>query len=306
MSPYFRHGRETPWGGHALRDLFGQAIPDDRTGESLEISAIPGIDSVIENGAFAGRTLRQAAEEWGAALTDDPFPLLVKLLDARETLSVQVHPGDDYALKHEGKRGKTEAWLILAADAGARVAYGLNPGAGDVRTIIERGEWENALRWMDVAPDDVLYLPHGMVHALGGGIVVYEIQQASDVTYRIWDWGRVGTDGKPRELHTKDALAVIRPELLLDKIPGVTTPCAGGSRTAYIQCEYFDLMKLSLAGEMPLESGRMLLLTALGDATIRWSDGAFALAAGRSCVIPAEFDGVSLVGEAEVVCAVAV
>ena len=129
MSPFFRHGAETPWGGSMLRDAFMKDAPDDQTGESLEVSALPGRESVVRNGVHAGKTLARMAEIWGENLTgktNGAFPLLLKLLDAREALSVQVHPTDDYALKHEGKLGKTEAWVILGAEPGAKIAYGLD------------------------------------------------------------------------------------------------------------------------------------------------------------------------------------
>ena len=307
MIPYFRHGEETPWGGHALRDYFGKDIPDDRTGESLEISALPGRESVVENGPLTGLTLTKVMEKWGKALTGDAegFPLLLKLLDAREMLSVQVHPDDAYANAHEdGKLGKTEAWLVIAAERGAKLVYGVNAQTSDeLRAQVEAGRLEEGLRWVSVQPGDVLYIPHGCVHALGGGIVIYEIQQSSDVTYRFWDWGRVGKDGQPRALHTAAALDVSRPQLKLDKLPGATLITTGGSRTAYISDANFELWRLNVAGDMPLESGRMLLLTALGQAEVKWGEGSFALNPGESCLVPAALEGVVLSGRTAVMCA---
>ena len=307
MLPYFRHGEETPWGGRALGDLFGKDIPDDRTGESLEISALPGRESTVANGPLAGMTLTKVIEKWGADLTGgaDGFPLLLKLLDAREMLSVQVHPDDAYAREHEGgKLGKTEAWLVISAQRGAKLVYGVNAETGEeLRAQVESGHLEENLRWVGVQPGDVLYIPHGCVHALGGGLVIYEIQQSSDVTYRFWDWGRVGKDGKPRALHTEAALAVSRPALKLDKLPGATLITTGGSRTAYISDANFELWRLNVAGDMPLESGRMLLLTALGQAEVKWADDSFALEPGESCLVPAALEGVTLCGRTAVMCA---
>ncbi len=307
MIPYFRHGEETPWGGRALGDYFGKDIPDDRTGESLEISALPGRESVVENGPMAGMPLNRVIEEWGRALTGDVegFPLLLKLLDAREMLSVQVHPDDAYAGAHEGgKLGKTEAWLVIAAERGAKLVYGVQADTSEeLRAQVEAGKLEENLRWVNVQPGDVLYIPHGCVHALGGGLVIYEIQQSSDVTYRFWDWGRVGKDGKPRALHTQAALDVSRPELKLDKLPGATLITTGGSRTAYISDANFELWRLNVAGDMPLESGRMLLLTALGEAEVKWDGGSFPLDPGQSCLVPAALEGVILSGRTAVMCA---
>ena len=306
MTPFFRHGADTPWGGDALKTLFDKAIPDALTGESLEISALPGRESTVANGALAGQTLGALVSEYGTALTGctGEFPLLLKLLDARDMLSVQVHPGDAYAaLNENGKRGKTEAWLVLSCERGAKLVYGVTAKTPEtLRAQVEAGQLEEALHWITVQPGDVLYIPHGCVHALGGGIVVYEIQQSSDVTYRFWDWGRIGSDGRPRELHTEKALAVSRPELRLDKLAGATVLCAGGSRTYYICDDNFELCRLNVAGDMPLESGRMLLLTALGEAEIRWPEGAFTLSAGESCLIPACAENIRVCGNAAVMC----
>lgn len=307
MKPAFRFGESTPWGGRALADLFGKDIPDERTGESLDISALPGLESVVGNGELAGLPLSAVIERWGKDLTGcvDGFPLLLKLLDAREMLSVQVHPDDEYAGKNEGgKLGKTEAWLILSAQPGAKLVYGVNAtDKNALRSMVEAGKLEESLRWINVAPGDVLYIPHGCVHALGGGVVVYEIQQSSDVTYRFWDWGRLDGNGRPRTLHTEQALQVSRPELRLNKLPGATVLCEGGSRTAYISDENFELWRYNVAGDMPLESGRMLMLTAMGEAKLAWGDNEITLCTGDSCLIPAAMQGVKICGRTTVLCA---
>jgi mannose-6-phosphate isomerase len=290
MRPWFRHGVETPWGGEGLRDLFCKAIPDDLTGESLEISALPGMPSVVENGELKGKTLREVYVMYRGLLmgqTDGAeFPLLVKLLDAREMLSVQVHPGDEYAGKRHGKLGKTEAWVVLDAPPGAKLVVGLKPGR-DLTQAVEAGELEDALNWLTVAPGDVLYISHGLVHALGDGIRVYEIQQSSDVTYRLWDWNRTGPDGKKRALHTSDALQVARP-LTGAALPGVSVDVPGGRETVYIANGFFELWRLDASGRISLPGGRMRLITALGRGVLGWPDGALALSAGDSVVVPAD------------------
>lgn len=292
MRPWFRHGVETPWGGEGLRELFCKAIPDDLTGESLEISALAGMPSVVENGELKGRTLREVYETYRGRLTGQKdgaeFPLLVKLLDAREMLSVQVHPGDDYAGRRHGKLGKTEAWVVLDAPPGAKLVLGLKPGR-ELKQAVEAGALEDALNWLTVTPGDVLYIPHGLVHALGGGIRVYEIQQSSDVTYRLWDWNRPGPDGKLRALHTEDALEVARP-LAGAALNGVSVDVPGGRQTVYIANGYFELWRLDASGRMALPGGRMRLVTALGRGVLGWADGALALSAGDSVVIPADSD----------------
>ena len=197
MKPCYRYGEMTPWGGDNLRLLFGKDAPLDRVGESLEVSALKGLESVIVNGEYAGRTLSEVLEndyEGVCGCEKEPFPLLLKLLDARETLSVQVHPGDEYALKNDGKYGKTEAWVVLSAEEGARIAYGIKHLDKPLSDVVAEGGLEDSLRWVYPRPGEVYYIPHGCVHALGGGVMVYEIQQSSDATYRFWDWaGSAGT-----------------------------------------------------------------------------------------------------------------
>lgn len=290
MRPAFRHGVDTPWGGEGLRDLFCKPIPDDLTGESLEVSALPGLSSIVENGELKGLTLQEVYETYRGRLTGlsdaAGFPLLVKLLDAREMLSVQVHPGDEYAARRHGKLGKTEAWVVLDAPPGARLVLGLKEGT-DLGSAIRNGTLEDALSWLPVSPGDVVYIPHGLVHALGGGIRVYEIQQSSDVTYRLWDWNRTGPDGRKRALHTEDALNVARP-LPGKKAPGVSLDVAGGRMTAYISDGNFELWRLDVSGRMALPGGQMRLLTALGRGVAGFEGGGVALSAGDSLVIPAE------------------
>ena len=302
MAPYFRSGDETPWGGDMLRDAFMKDAPE-QTGESLEISALPGRESMVRNGAHAGKGLSRLVDLWGEQLTgtqENGFPLLLKLIDARETLSVQVHPSDAYARDHEGgKLGKTEAWVVLNCEAGAKLAYGLNPGGRTLAEIVDGGKEaiEGALNWVEVRPGDVYYIPNGMVHAIGAGIQIYEIQQSSDVTYRFWDWGRVGKDGKPRALHIAQALDVTDLQKRPPKLYGTTSLCRGGSRTYYISNTYFELCRLNVSGTMPLSDGRMLFLTPLGSCRLRWGEEWLDLAPFDSVLVPAALEGVEIQSE---------
>ncbi len=299
MKPYYRHGEMTPWGGSMLKNVFMKDAPEDRCGESLEVSALSGMESVIVNGEYEGKTLKEVLDMDYEAIVGDakkPFPLLLKILDAKETLSVQVHPGDDYALPNEGKYGKTEAWMILNAEIGAKIAFGLKPTDEPLSDIVARGEFESALNWEIARPGDVYYIPHGMVHALGGGVQVYEIQQSSDATYRFWDWGRVGKDGKPRELHTKKALDVTRPNLKAERTPGATVLCEGGSVTYFVSDENFSLARLNVAGRMPLPEGKMAFLTPMGECEIEWDGGKISLAPFETALVPACVKGACVIG----------
>ena len=284
MKPYFRHGSETPWGGGKLRELFNKDIPDDMTGESLEISALPGRESIIVNGELSGKTLTEAADVMGAELLGEfkEFPLLLKLLDAKERLSVQVHPDDEYAARVEGKRGKTEAWYILNADPGAKLVFGVKAKSSEeLRQIVASGHIEDTLNWIDVRPGDCLYIQSGTVHAIGGGIVLYEIQQSSDVTYRMWDWGR------PREIHTQKALDVTRCDIVTRPVEPQTTEVMGGERISLIDGDFFKLTRLNVMGRMPVEADSFALITALGEGAIEYDGGSVLVHNGESVLIPA-------------------
>lgn len=212
MHPAFRSGRLTPWGGERLRTVYGKAITEVPTGESLEVSCIPGLESTDDNGEKLTDLIARYGEDFADAYAHKPFPLLLKLIDAAESLSVQVHPDDAYAGRNEGgKLGKTEAWLILDAPEGSQIVYGIKAGttAAQLRTACEAGAAvEPLLRRVNVKPGDVCFIPTGCVHAIGAGILLYEIQQSSDVTYRFYDWDRVDARGQHRELHIDKALDV--------------------------------------------------------------------------------------------------
>jgi mannose-6-phosphate isomerase len=206
--------KEAIWGGYALAARYGKpADPAAKTGESWECWD----DNRIAGGPFAGKTLAQLRAEFGRELTGslDPaaiFPLLTKLIDARQSLSVQVHPGDAYARRVEGQpNGKTECWYILEADEDAKIVLGWNRDTtrGEYLERVRDGSLGELLRHVPAHPGDAFYLPAGTLHAIGHGIVLFEVQQASDLTYRIFDYNRLGPDGKPRALHVDKAADVL-------------------------------------------------------------------------------------------------
>ena len=299
MTPSFRHGSETPWGGHALKELFGKDSPEDITGESLEVSALPGLESRVANGELAGITLRDLLPLWGKRLTgsdEDGFPLLLKFLDTRQPLSVQVHPDDAYALSHEGKPGKSEAWYILDAAPGAQLVYGIDTHGESLRSVLDAGKLESCLCRTEVHAGDVFYIPAGTIHALGSGIRCYEIQQASDLTYRLWDWGRIGKGGKPRPLHIDQAISVSN---------SGTPPCQasetedlpGGRRTLLVSDPHFQLYAYDLDGRMTLPTGKMQFLTATAKGcTLCWENHRETLLPWQTAVLPAALPDVSVEG----------
>ena len=289
MTPAYRHGEVTPWGGDGLRRVFGKDTPDGRTGESLEISAIPGLESRDE----AGRTLTELIAQYGERLTGpgfaSPFPLLLKLLDARDTLSVQVHPDDACAKRVENKLGKTEAWHILYAVPGAQLVYGIVPGT-DKETLLRASragrDVERLLRRVDVKAGDTFYIPAGTVHAIGKGIILYEIQQSSDVTYRFYDWERTDKNGNKRELHIQKAVDVTRTDVQMDAARGVEI--APGHRRLLHE-QYFSLDRFDDGVfEISRNEKRFAFLTAVKNCEIAWDGGGMILPAGRSALLPAD------------------
>ncbi len=299
MTPSFRHGSETPWGGHALKELFGKDSPEDITGESLEVSALPGLESRVANGELAGITLRDLLPLWGKRLTgsdEDGFPLLLKFLDTRQPLSVQVHPDDAYALSHEGKPGKSEAWYILDAAPGAQLVYGIDTHGESLRSVLDEGKLESCLCRTEVHAGDVFYIPAGTIHALGSGIRCYEIQQASDLTYRLWDWGRIGKDGKPRQLHIEQAVAVSNVNSLPVRTEE-TEDLPGGRRALLVRDPHFLLYAYDLDGRLTLPTGKMQFLTATAKGcTLCWENHQETLLPWQTAVLPAALPDISVEG----------
>ena len=201
------------WGGHQLQSYKGLPATDDPIGESWEVSAVPSSTSIISNGPLAGRDLVSAINEapdaiLGHAVNEKyqgQLPLLVKFIDAQHDLSIQVHPNDEMAQREHGKMGKSEMWYVIKATPDAHLYAGFKQHITpyEYQKRIEDGTITEVLADHPVKAGDVFYLPAGRVHAICGGILLAEVQQSSDVTYRIYDYNRPGLDGKPRELHTE-------------------------------------------------------------------------------------------------------
>lgn len=306
MTPAYRYGAMTPWGGAGLSKL-GKAIPDPRTGESLEVSVLPGLESRDAEGHTLPELLARYGEAMRGTEVGETFPLLLKLIAADDMLSVQVHPDDAYAGANEGgKLGKTEAWVILSAEPGAQIVYGIREGVTRealAAACQSGGEAVRAcLNRVTVKPGDVYFIPAGMVHALGGGITLMEIQQSSDVTYRFYDWDRVDANGRGRELHVKKGLDVTNTDLHLTACAGKTTACEGGSKTTYIREDAFTLERWHVCGRMALSGTpeHFRLLCALSPCSLAWDGGTLALTAGMCVFLPAQLAPTMLEGQADV------
>ena len=277
------------WGGRKLADLLNKELPDaEPYGESWELH-----DSArVVNGALRGAKLGDLTRQYGAALIgagNDPadgFPLLAKFINAEDWLSVQVHPDDAQARALEGDpRGKTEAWVVLQADAGAKLVIGLQPGTTreQMAAAIGNHELEALLAYSPVETGDVLYIAANTVHALGPGILIYEIQQSSDMTYRLYDWGRLGLDGAPRELHIEKGLRVAN----LDSLPQVKQP----AEALLVDGPYFQTWRHHLRGEaLAIDSrGRFHSLTCIAGSLNVAATGheAIKLEKGQTGLMPA-------------------
>lgn len=210
--------QEYIWGGSKIHELLHKdtgTLP--RVAESWEVSTHPAGKSIVENGAFRGKTLNEYFDQigWGTAgryaARNHQLPILIKYIDAKENLSIQVHPNEKYARKHEGDNGKNEMWFVLAADEGAFIYLGFSRDVTkeEIKRRIADNTLEEVLNRVEVKPNEAFYIPAGTVHAIGAGCLICEVQQTSNVTYRIYDYGRTDENGKPRELHVKKALDVL-------------------------------------------------------------------------------------------------
>ena len=256
------------WGGRELERLCGRELPEGVIAESWEISGHPAGVSVVDAGPLAGRDLPGLVAEFGTRLVGrrgrdsvarGEFPLLVKLLDASHALSVQVHPDDDYAAAHGlDDRGKTEMWYILHAEPGARIIHGLRAGtdrAGFEGAVAE-GRVQDCLNRVRIQAGDAILVPAGTVHGILSGIVLVEIQQCSDTTYRLYDWDRLGANGEPRELHIEQALEAIHFERnrSVPETPRVTAADGGVRRETVAECEHFAVERVTIEAGSSLES----------------------------------------------------
>lgn len=296
--------KERVWGGRNLERLYGKSLPPNiPIGESWEISDRPGDISVITNGPLAGKDLhwlmeRHPKELLGdAKVTSDRFPLLIKILDAEEKLSLQVHPPAHKAAELGGEP-KTEMWYIVDAKPGAELYVGLKRGVSrqDFERKIKTAEVADCFHRVSVKAGDVMFLPSGRVHAIGAGLVIFEIQQNSDTTYRVFDWNRLGLDGKPRDLHIRESLASIDFEDFEPKvIPGRIEPREGARSFVrfLINNSFFMVNDIDVWPAVPafdfmeLSAGLRILGVLNGRIAVTDGNENVALRAGDFCLVPA-------------------
>jgi mannose-6-phosphate isomerase len=289
--------REYLWGGRRLGSDLGKPVGDaPHYAESWEVVDHRDDQSIVVNGPLAGTSLHQlveqrAAEIFGHDRARKQFPLLLKFLDCQKTLSVQVHPNDAQAAKLDPPDlGKTEAWVVLAAEPGSKIYAGLKPGV-DRQTLereLARGTCEVCLHEFEPRVGDCVLIEAGTVHALGAGLLIAEIQQASDTTYRLYDWNRIDRDGKPRQLHIQQALAVI--DFARGPVDAVATKSQQNEPIErLVACDKFVLDRWQLDATQSLaHDNRFHILTVVeGSAAISSSGNRFTLPRGGTTLIPA-------------------
>lgn len=292
--------KDTIWGGTRLISEFGFETKEDNIAEAWMLSCHKDGPAYVQNGVYAGKTLNEAIEAEGKGVLGAnnadklDFPILIKLIDAKEKLSVQVHPGDEYARRVENENGKTEAWYILDAAPGAQLVYGVKRKISRkaFSESIRRKEVETILNFVNVKPGDVVFIPSGMLHAIGAGIFLAEVQQSSNTTYRVYDYDRPGKDGKPRELHIEKAtdvvdLTVPSADFTPQGEPMITNEA---EKTYLTGCRYFKMYSLNVNGayeDSASYESFVSLLVLSGEGELRCGEQKLPLAKGSSVFIPA-------------------
>ena len=287
------------WGGTRLKTEYNYETDKEKAAEAWVLSCHKDGSDIVENGEFAGKTLPEVLKLWGDkaigknAAAFPYFPLLIKLIDAKDRLSVQVHPDDTYALKNEGEFGKTEMWYVVDCDEGAELIYGFNREVS--KEEFERRIKDNTLpeicNYVPVHKGDVFFIAAGTLHAIGAGILIAEVQQNSNTTYRVSDYGRLGADGKPRPLHIEKALDVTKRER--PQIPygntGKTEKTDFGSVRQLASCNLFtaEIMELNGSTSLKYDDSFISAVVLEGEVDIGFGDEKLTAAKGAGVFIPA-------------------
>lgn len=302
--------KEKIWGGNSLAENYGKKQGKLKNiGESWEISAVSGNLSVVSNGFLAGNNIEEIIEVYMGDITGESvyekfgyeFPLLIKLIEARDDLSVQVHPGDDLARERHKAYGKTEMWHILQSEKGARIYTGFPEDVSRESYIdaLNTGRIGEILNTEPAEPGDTFFTPAGRIHAIGAGIVLAEIQQTSDITYRIYDWGRKDDEGRPRELHTDLALDAI--DFTQKGTGKVKNAVVRNKPSNLVRCEYFDTNLISfdtgIRRDYNFIDSFVVYLCTSGSFKISWDSGSETVTRGETVLIPASLTFIELIPE---------
>jgi len=296
------------WGGTKLKETYQYNIPSDQTGECWAISAHANGQSVVREGILESKALGEIWTEHPELFgnfNSDRFPLLTKILDANDDLSVQVHPNDKYAKVNEnGELGKTECWYIIDCDEDADMIFGHHAQSKDeFIQLVNEGKWENLLQRIKIKPGDFFYVPSGTIHALCKGTLVLETQQSSDTTYRVYDYDRLGQDGKLRELHLEKAIEVTSvPHTVQNTLPTITKQ-PGGTVTTYVNEEYFSVYKWEVESSLQLTQDKHFILCSVirGNGHIQTEEGNFKIENGDHFILPYEMGSLTIEGNVQII-----
>ena len=305
--------RSAIWGGNSLVDRWGMKACADNAAEAWMLSVRKNEMSKITNGEAEGMTLDEYFDQVGYDsirpdfVKDDTFPLLTKFIDARADLSVQVHPDDAYAKRVENDLGKTEMWYVVEASQGAEIVYGIAEGVDgtEFQKAVDTGELGHVMNRVKVKAGDCYFIPSGMLHAIGGGILIAEIQQNSNTTYRVYDHGRVGADGKPRELHVDKALDVTAtepPKAAYGQPESINM--TGMWKTPLAECSYFSTEKYDIFRSLTVGSADTFchILVLEGEADIVYvGENIIHVKKGSSVFVPAGADMCEIKGKCSII-----
>ncbi len=302
--------KERIWGGTKLKTYLNKSIASETTGESWEISTVPGDVSVVNNGALQGKNINQIIELYPEEILGKSvihrfgiqFPLLFKFIDAKEDLSIQLHPNDELAKKRHNSFGKTEMWYVMQADEKARLVVGFknNSNPQEYLEKLAHKEIVSLLAEYPVQKGDVFFLETGTIHAIGAGVVVAEIQQTSDITYRIYDWDRVDATGNGRELHTELALEAINYNTTHSKIEYLEAP---NQSSPVVNCTYFTTHIIALQDSFLWKKSKdafTVFMCTNGQFDLIINGEIMRYQMGDTILIPAILDHLTLKGKATV------
>lgn len=297
------------WGGEKLKKEWGKQSPADNIAESWELSCNKEGESIIVGGEYDGLALSEYIDRNPMCLGENCkslefFPVLIKLIDAKTNLSIQVHPSDDYALENENQYGKTEMWYIVDCEKGSGVYCGFKKPMplGVVNMLLEKGEILDSLNFIEVKKGDVIFIPSGTVHAICGGLVICEIQQNSALTYRLFDYNRLDKDGKKRELHIDKALNVIDTSLF--SVPNQTVKALDENVKMLVKCKYFTTYEMKIDKsliELVGDDSFVALTAVEGDGEIVCGGESFKVKKGDTYFLPAGLGSYSLNGKMTII-----
>lgn len=303
------------WGGSRIPRIYNRTLPEGIFAESWEVSDRPEGPGTILNGALSGQTLDKAISRHGKSITGTSttgksLPLLIKLIDAAQNLSVQVHPHDSNAYLTGGE-AKTEMWYVLHAEDDAKIYAGLKPGTNKdvLEKAIASNTLESRLNVFKARKGDIFFIPGGRVHAIGAGCLLLEVQQNSNTTYRVYDWGRVDSKGNSRDLHLAEALQIIKWDDNDSPLQEEHMESSSSDADIFslLKTEWFSLQRIELRGTLRMDSDTSTfhaLFSEAGDFTVRTVNGDTECQMGRSCLIPASLSEWSLVSDsASILCA---